>query len=54
MQHIEQPRTTSLPTVGQSRLRKPRLRRPTPLPSVIPTRSIDRYIQRLMWLFGGG
>ena len=53
MQQIELSRRDSLPTLGQSRLRKPRLRRPAPLPRVIATRAIDRYINRLLWLFGG-
>lgn len=30
----------------------PRMRRPTPLPTVIPTRS--SYLQRLVWLFTPG
>ena len=53
MQQVERSRPDPLPSVGQSRLRKPRLRRPTPLPRVIATRAIDRYINRLLWLFGG-
>ena len=53
MQQIERSRPEPLPLVGQSRLRKPRLRRPTPLPRLIATHAIDRYINRLLWLFGG-
>jgi hypothetical protein len=31
-----------------------RLRRPTKLPTVLPTTSLGRYLQRLHWLFGRG
>jgi hypothetical protein len=39
-------------TIGWSTGSKPKMRRPTPLPAVIPTRS--SYLQRLLWLFMPG
>jgi len=39
--------------VHARRLDPVRLRRPTPLPIVVPTTSFGRYLQRLRWLFGG-
>lgn len=30
-----------------------RLRRPAPLPTVVPTCATGRYLRRLLWLFGG-
>lgn len=44
----------SLPTVRGSGLARARLRRPTKLPTVVPTTSMGRYLHRLRWLFGGG
>jgi hypothetical protein len=31
-----------------------RMRRPTKLPTVLPTTAFGRYLQRLHWLFGRG
>ncbi len=31
-----------------------RLRPPKPLPNIVPTEHIGRYLQRLLWLFGRG
>lgn len=43
-----------LPAARDSRLTGARLRRPTSLPTVVPTTLLGRYLRRLEWLFGGG
>jgi hypothetical protein len=42
-----------LPALAGSRLTSARLRRPTPLPTVVPTTLTGRWLLRLAWLFGG-
>ena len=48
------PLNAHLPDVRDSRLTFARLRRPTRLPTVVPTTRVRRYLHRLIWLFGGG
>lgn len=38
---------------GSSRLSFRRLRRPTPLPTLVSESAFGRYLNRLDWLFGG-
>ncbi len=38
---------------GSSRLSFKRLRRPTPLPTLLSESALGRYLDRLNWLFGG-
>ena len=53
MQWIEHGKGHSTPSLGIKRLTASRLRRPSRLPTLVPTRGWDRYLQRLLWLFGG-
>ena len=49
-----QPVIAHLPDARDSRLTFARLRRPTRLPTVVPSTAARRYLQRLIWMFGGG
>jgi hypothetical protein len=42
-----------LPAARDARLTGSRLRRPTRLPTIVPTTPFGRYLRRLSWLFGG-
>ena len=53
MQWIEHGKGLSTLSLGIRRLTASRLRRPSCLPTLVPTRQWDRYLQRLLWLFGG-
>ena len=37
----------------RARLTAGRLRQPSRLPTLVPTDTWSRYLQRLLWLFGG-
>ena len=50
--YVQKP-PTPLPAAPLQYLQRPRLRRPSRLPTLIWTTPTARYLQRLQWLFGG-
>ena len=53
MQLYKQKPSTPLAAAPLQYLQRPRLRRPSRLPTLIWTTPTARYLQRLQWLFGG-
>lgn len=53
MQLNQRPKTPLQTPAGIARLTHTRLRRPMQLPTVVPTHTWTRRLQRLLWLFGG-